>query len=427
MITDKLGKFGAFYIGAGVFGLVIALIGYMVYVSVSRYSEEKTGFSQALGERKGLHARSTYPSEENIKVEQDNQRILADKFSGLMDSLYFSPVEMKSAEPTVFMSNLESARMRMKQMLAAARVRYPDNFQYAFGKYVGGILPHEDDVPKLAYQLYIIETFCRVLSDAKAASWDDVTREEFEASGRVRSYARGQPDASGDGGALTASEEEPLFTKMKFSLRFQATEASLMTVLNNLASNQLFTCVSRLRLANPKESKDAIGRDFTSIEEAKANPVRPPADIPSRDKRLTMGREELIVTMDVGVYRFAGKPRKADDSKGASRATRDAQPPDPEHAAAEPKTPVTQPIESEADVEPAPMAPTGDASATPAEPAPSPSQDEAEQPTEQPAEQPTEVDAAPPVQETQEASSEEQAQEKKEPAEAGEAPAAPAI
>jgi hypothetical protein len=310
-------KFRFFLAGAGVFVLVMAGVGYMVYASITRYAAEKAGFAQALAERTALQSRNPFPSEDNIRIEQENQRILKDKFDGLMESLGAGQFEVKSTEPTVFMRNLEGARRRMKQQLDDAGVVLPANFQYGFEKYVGGALPQEGDVPKLTYQLHVVEVLCRMLADAKAAELLEVSREVFETDAAPVGRPRGgqPPPGAPTSKPADAPAGDTLFSRMTFRFRFRAIEPSLVTVLNNMASNQLFMCVSNFKVRNPKETKDAIGRDYRPISEAQEKPVTPAPDIPTRDKRLILGREELIVEMDVRVYRFAGREKKAEEGR----------------------------------------------------------------------------------------------------------------
>lgn len=323
MTLDKLLKFRFFLAGAGVFLLVAVLVGYMVYASIARFASEKDEAAQAFSERSLLYARDPFPSEDNIRIEQDNKFILMDKFTGLMDMLSLGQIEAKMAEPTVFMRNLESGRRRMKQQFDDAGVVLPANFQYGFEKYVEGALPKEADVPKLTYQLHVVETLCRMLADARIFELLELTREVFETdSGPVARARPGRADSNASqqeqGGSEASSFSVELFSSMVFKCRFRAKESSLVTIFNNMASNQLFMCISNFRVEPGPTFRNPITERYEK-------PLETTGEMPTREKRLIFGKEDLNVGMDVVVYRFAAKARKSEETKQSqARSSRES-------------------------------------------------------------------------------------------------------
>lgn len=309
----------------GVLVLVFGVSSFLLFRGISQFSKEEKTLSRSVSNLRNYYGRNPFPSKENVEREEANGAILKRWLGGLSASLREGELRPVQITPSNFVKLFSQKRERLKALARDRKVALPDGFAIGFERYASGTLPAPSDVPRLAQQLLIADQLCRILFESEANGISTLRREEFEMAGAAVAKPGGRPtgrrprrttvvaSASGiasrswkvtrDAGQLKG---KALSARLRFGLTFEANEAALMKILNQLAAHEMFAVVSLLQI--DKASDDVMAPQSAQGTVADENPMMGGTKHPPRSQRLMSGEDleqPMSISMEVDVYRFA--------------------------------------------------------------------------------------------------------------------------
>lgn len=292
--------------------VLLVVTGSRLFFVFKSYQKEKQELNANKSRIEQLYdPRRTFPSAANIIREKEKQADLVDEYNELNGWLSAGQVLPGGMEAAEFMPFLENTLRRIRDLLQAGRVVFPDKYTFGFEKYAGGQLPIPKNIPRLVQQLKITENICRVLPDSTVNELISFTRDEFEsvsggAAEEAQSGRRRQSVPSAGPAAASLPGDEIVSTQ-HFKMAFRAREGAAFDFLNRLACLPVFTVITWLEINNPRQETTMAG----------AGPARPAADGKSktaaqksqveeltREKRIILGQEEVEVKLEFDVYNF---------------------------------------------------------------------------------------------------------------------------
>lgn len=326
-------------IGLGVaLVLFLAAAGFLFRYQMA-YKKVKKDLDRQERRLQGLMAEKPFPSEANIKGMQEKLEVLSDFESDYLAALREGqpvPVDIEAAE---FPSMLEKS-VRELVNLAEGHVILPERFAFGFRRYFEGALPSQDDIERLVVQLKMMDRLTRVLFAAGIDEIREIERDVFEeddkqaqnnAADLRRTARRGsrQTDRKDE----TANEDEKqngLYQKESFSITFTARESSFWDVMDEMVGSDLFVIVKKVTLEGSRPDLAAARQNVLQLlaerEAARmqgaapgggrgANPGsekegfakytgRRNVRWPTHEERVVAGREDVVVKLDLDVYRF---------------------------------------------------------------------------------------------------------------------------
>ena len=308
-ILNLLKKYLWLTIGIALAFVLLAAVGGRLFFIMKSHQKEKQELNGAKTRLDQLYQRAIFPSEANIALQKEKMADLIDEFNelnGLLTEDQVLPEEMEAAE---FMTFFENTLRRIRNRLKTGRVAFPEKYTFGFEKYAGGMLPVPMSIPRLVQQLKIIERICQILPDAAISELIFISREEFEtAVNKARAPAgRGRAPSAAGAAKPVPSLDGQLYSRQHFKISFQASEGSVLDLLNRLARLPMFTIVTWVEITNPRieTSVNLSGWQQRAANASKNKAAgKEQADEISRDKRIVLGREELKVNLEMDVYNF---------------------------------------------------------------------------------------------------------------------------
>lgn len=296
-------------------GLLVLAAGGVLNLEIARYVKAKGAEAGALDSLRKLYEADPFPSDVNVEMEQTNLVLLQEELGLLgerMSEGQIEPADWK--QPTVFLSSFWDTVRDLRTRAERNSIGLPPEFGFGFDRYLRGVPPAPDDVPRLAQQLAIVRSLCDILYSARVSRIARVSRQEFEGGEAVatvqevrRRTAEAQPDTASEDRDAGVLHEGALFTTFAFTLEFEAKEAALLETLNRMASNSMFIVVREV------ETRAAEGQVLQrAASAATATPATAPvgakAEIPPAELRVVSGRESpMTIRLVVEVYRFRRK------------------------------------------------------------------------------------------------------------------------
>jgi hypothetical protein len=295
------------FIAAGFVGvLILGGVGFKLYSGISKFDGAEKTLTDSMRSLKRSYASKPFPSSQNVAREKKNVQVLEKWFVTLMTNLREGQVHPdKEKRPSKFMRLLEDKRKKLNALgLKKKPNPLSEDFMFGFSKYLaeGSELPAPDDVPRLTQQLVIVEKLCSLLIDAGVASIDEISRDLFEE--RVATGRRGQKKADLSKAGLI--EGSALSAKFHFEFEITALEDSFWTVINNMASHDMFVVVTDLTIT---KDPDDIVLPTAKIEDGKDSPKKrrdkkPEAEVEVEDapklttlqQKLAMARRRRVVS-----------------------------------------------------------------------------------------------------------------------------------
>ena len=409
--------------------VIVAVSAILVVISFSGSSQTAEDRTEKFNKFKRTCDQDPSPTADNIDRLSGNIDVVSNWYDDLLKDLGRDVVFRSVDTASVFGSRREQVinglRADAPLGLGGAKV-IPDGFMFGFEAYREGKMATKEEVPRLLYQLELIDAIIREMYAAKVLSITRVEREVFEqstggedsgeeeqtSSRRGRRGRRDDSEDSGTSGGLTAAnkngdlEDFPLpLNRQKFHFEFLAREESLVDLLNRLASMDRYVAVTSLEFAKtgsdfapPKEEREARGdgpgpgpggpggrpprpgrggrfgrRD--AMEEAAPAAAAPaaPAAPASRLARSFSGRNlesPIRVQLNVEVYavrRDESQEAPAEDAAETPEASSDEAPAAADPAEAPAETPAEAPAAEAPAEAPAAEAPAAEAPAAPVE------------------------------------------------------------
>jgi hypothetical protein len=283
-----------------------------------------------------LHQSDPYPSDANVAQMREQAAILQGYFSNLYVHLESGQIEPEKMEPAQFPLLLERTIRKLLEDSMASNVKMPTRFAFGFDRYAKGELPSSADIPRLVVQVKEVAELCNLLYKSKINEIVSISRDVFEQAGESLqpvdqgggSRRRGLISQQDQNTASAVFQHQPdageqagLYSREHYVIKFSSSDASIPEVLNAMARAKMFVVVSKLELENSskdvKKGSDIIpaaapSRAAGVVAEAGSTPSAVGAkDSPtSREQRIVAGREPVLVTLEVDVYRFAGEPQE---------------------------------------------------------------------------------------------------------------------
>ena len=281
---------------------------------------------------------------ENVQIVASNAVIKETCLKRLLLNLRQGQVEpRKDMQRVVFNSFLKATIDQMNEAVKQQGMLVPAKFDYGFKTYYSdGKLPAHGDVPRLTVQVQLVKVLMDMLLQARIAEVVSVERQIFDDTGvtgaagvTAQPVSEGRPRGGGAAAASTGAAATPfpleppdaqgLYTREHFTLSMKATDERLAALLNLLSHSQgeaqprLFSVVTHLDITGGGLVKvggpDAEGgghAEHTAAPAAAAPAsegtgagAEKPALPKKRSDRVVAGTENVIILLDVDVYRFA--------------------------------------------------------------------------------------------------------------------------
>ena len=290
--------------------LLLVITGFKLISSVREYAAAKRSLDNATRRLHQLYCRDPYPSLLNVTNEALNVEKLQKSYSELNQLYRAGQLNVQPMDAADFMLLLENTLGQMKKSLDKHRIIYPDQFPFAFEKYVGGQLPAPEDISRLVEQLKIVEEICNILCQAGITELVSISREEFETHApltvpRTRRRRRpiiAEPRAQEKIGQTGNGQ---LFTSQHFSLAFKAKEHSYLDILNRIARHPMFMVTTYIKLTNKKQDFSEGVVDSSIFKTVKSGKAFKSTKTGEQDRYIILGKEDIDIQLDLDVYDFA--------------------------------------------------------------------------------------------------------------------------
>ena len=286
-----------------------------------QFSEVESALRQTRAQLETLYGRKPFPSQANLKREKENIASIQQDLVELQGALGAAQVEPVGQSPAVFINQFFETQKELLSRARSAGVAVAKNYDFSFGRHMGGNLPASHDVPRLTQQLKIVELLCGILYKAGVSKLSGLARQEFEADSPVAVVAKpALPGRSAEQELKNVNDPNAgmvppgqLYGRWHFVLQFSGRESAVMNVLNGLAKSQVFMVVTRLTLEGDEKLFER--KEVTVAAKAGEEPLAVKAPPAAKDYRVVCGRDALMnVRLELDVYQFA-KPLAADAAK----------------------------------------------------------------------------------------------------------------
>lgn len=290
--------------------LILAMLGVGVFKLVQSFNvftRKKMEMKTVMLQLRQLTRHDPYPSLENVDIEKNNYRDLLNSCAELNKSIGDNHMPLQEMDPADFMSLLENTLQRMRDQLSKKHIYFPEKFDFGFGRYVKGEMPHESDVPLLVQRLQIIEMLNTTLCAANITELIALSYKESKSASEVILPRRRR-------GRRTARRQEKrekvpagpkaFFTTQHFKIIFRATEDSMLDFLNLLARLPAFTVITDLELTNQKTKPRVPARSSSGPAPAGAGIASSNEFFLYGKRKIVSGREEVNLIIQLDIYDF---------------------------------------------------------------------------------------------------------------------------
>ncbi len=350
--------------GVGV--ILFALAGFLLvrgFVNFSGAIEKFNKEKQALGH---YYQKNPFPSEANIRLEEDNAQMLNAWHEQLFKRLIAKNVVSTEDSGSRFRQNYDETKKRLLGAAKDVQIAGGNTFAFGFDRYSGtGELPQSSEVPVLMEQLAIVERLCGILFENGIKAMGAVRRDVVESASTtggsvtvpggqpgVGSAPPGRPVRSGapvgpaplvppKARRKAVPGDEPtepmrpvgkMYSRLHFGFDFRAKESALLGILNAMASNDMFIVMTSISFEAGVPEMMPVAVPVVSGGDAAAIPALPPAPVPAvgapaetgnvpqawerrKDERIVSGPVHEIpmdVTLELDVYKFQPESHHGD-------------------------------------------------------------------------------------------------------------------
>lgn len=333
MSLSKQQMIGA--VGGGIFVLGALGLGWLLYSAWSEKGEAEEKLQSESDTYARYNSAAVYPSKASIESVKSNATSYAAWYDQALTLAARGDKVLPLETPPIFKQRLQGEVRRMLDLPGGVGGKIADaKFLFGFEQYLGegGVLPKEEDVPRLAIQLDTICSLVDVFAEAGVYGVKSIVRVEEKAEKTENDEA-----SSSQAKKKNAKKDEdkgPKRSKLTYQFEIEARPVAVVKTLNALASCSRFAVVRNFAF---KTSSDVIVERLTAAEKAKADEAAPRTQVRRRGRGAAAqqplenpeaiaaanriisdpeGDEPITVTFTLDVWDF-GKAAQAAEAKPA--------------------------------------------------------------------------------------------------------------
>lgn len=303
---------GVSFVGTLVFG-------YLIYSAWSAKGENDEEIGYLDDDAARLSGLDVYPSQEGVKATEANRKAYADWCELATAVASAGDMRFETTTPASFKSFINDEAKRYSEMPGKVAGRFVKaGFGFGFDEYIlKGALPSAADLPRLQREWYDVSTFINVLVDAKASSIaelalakEEVKEDQTAAKGKKKRKQKNTDD-----------EAKPDITR--FNIVFTASPASLVAVVNAIASNPRFIVAESVSFVRESDEIAAKLGEKSAKKQEKKSRRRAATEVAaeSEGEELSgvvtdpVSAPDFKVTMRVAVYDFRTKSEPQEEKE----------------------------------------------------------------------------------------------------------------
>lgn len=265
MSLSKQQKLGV--IGAGVFVLCAGGLGFGAYLAWSGRCEAEEELEAAVSGFRSHYEAAVFPSKRSLDSVLSNKVSYTDWHASALALAARGDRKFPVELPPIFKQRLQREVRRMAALAGGVegKIAAPA-FLFGFEQYLGegGVLPQEQDVPRLAVQLDTITQVVDMFAEVGVLEVKAIRRIEQKAAAEEEDDGARRPAKAKKGAGKEA--DAPQETCLAYAFEFTARPAALVAVLNRLTSCPRFMTVKNLSF---RETADVIVEHLNAVENAK--------------------------------------------------------------------------------------------------------------------------------------------------------------
>ena len=265
MSLSKQQKLGV--IGAGVFVLCAGGLGFGAYLAWSGRCEAEEELEAAVGGFRSHYEAAVFPSKRSLDSVLSNKVSYTDWHASALALAARGDRKFPVELPPIFKQRLQREVRRMAALAGGVegKIAAPA-FLFGFEQYLGegGVLPQEQDVPRLAVQLDTITQVVDMFAEVGVLEVKAIRRIEQKAASEEEDDGARRPAKTKKGAGKEA--DAPQETCLAYAFEFTARPAALVAVLNRLTSCPRFMTVKNLSF---RETADVIVEHLNAVENVK--------------------------------------------------------------------------------------------------------------------------------------------------------------
>lgn len=265
MSLSKQQKLGV--IGAGVFVLCAGGLGFGAYLAWSGRCEAEEELEAAVSGFRSHYEAAVFPSKRSLDSVLSNKVSYTDWHASALALAARGDRKFPVELPPIFKQRLQREVRRMAALAGGVegKIAAPA-FLFGFEQYLGegGVLPQEQDVPRLAVQLDTITQVVDMFAEVGVLEVKAIRRIEQKAASEEEDDGARRPAKAKKGAGKEA--DAPQETCLAYAFEFTARPAALVAVLNRLTSCPRFMTVKNLSF---RETADVIVEHLNAVENAK--------------------------------------------------------------------------------------------------------------------------------------------------------------
>ena len=265
MSLSKQQKLGV--IGAGVFVLCAGGLGFGAYLAWSGRCEAEEELEAAVSGFRSHYEAAVFPSKRSLDSVLSNKVSYTDWHASALALAARGDRKFPVELPPIFKQRLQREVRRMAALAGGVegKIAAPA-FLFGFEQYLGegGVLPQEQDVPRLTVQLDTITQVVDMFAEVGVLEVKAIRRIEQKAAAEEEDDGARRPAKTKKGAGKEA--DAPQETCLAYAFEFTARPAALVAVLNRLTSCPRFMTVKNLSF---RETADVIVEHLNAVENAK--------------------------------------------------------------------------------------------------------------------------------------------------------------
>lgn len=265
MSLSKQQKLGV--IGAGVFVLCAGGLGFGAYLAWSGRCEAEEELEAAVSGFRSHYEAAVFPSKRSLDSVLSNKVSYTDWHASALALAARGDRKFPVELPPIFKQRLQREVRRMAALAGGVegKIAAPA-FLFGFEQYLGegGVLPQEQDVPRLTVQLDTITQVVDMFAEVGVLEVKAIRRIEQKAASEEEDDGARRPAKTKKGAGKEA--DAPQETCLAYAFEFTARPAALVAVLNRLTSCPRFMTVKNLSF---RETADVIVEHLNAVENAK--------------------------------------------------------------------------------------------------------------------------------------------------------------
>lgn len=265
MSLSKQQKLGV--IGAGVFVLCAGGLGFGAYLAWSGRCEAEEELEAAVSGFRSHYEAAVFPSKCSLDSVLSNKVSYTDWHASALALAARGDRKFPVELPPIFKQRLQREVRRMAALAGGVegKIAAPA-FLFGFEQYLGegGVLPQEQDVPRLTVQLDTITQVVDMFAEVGVLEVKAIRRIEQKAAAEEEDDGARRPAKTKKGAGKEA--DAPQETCLAYAFEFTARPAALVAVLNRLTSCPRFMTVKNLSF---RETADVIVEHLNAVENAK--------------------------------------------------------------------------------------------------------------------------------------------------------------